>query len=103
LLQTKTGAAMTKTMISARIPQELDDKLDAYAKLEKRSKSFIVEEALERYIARETWIVEKMDKAFAEAEASGEWTSNEAMVKWLESDELLPLPEPDVFRTKAIA
>ncbi len=94
---------MTKMMISARIPQELDEKLEAYAKMDKRSKSFIIEEALERFIAREHWIVEKMDKAFAEAEESGEWTSNEAMVKWLESDELLPLPETDIFRKKAVA
>jgi RHH-type transcriptional regulator, rel operon repressor / antitoxin RelB len=94
---------MTKKMISARIPDELDEKLENYAKAEKRSKSFVIEEALERYIAREEWMVEKMDKAFAEAEASGEWTSNEAMVKWLESDELLPLPEPDIFRAKAAA
>jgi RHH-type transcriptional regulator, rel operon repressor / antitoxin RelB len=99
----KTGADMKKTMISARIPQELDEKLEAFAKLDKRSKSFIIEEALERYVAREAWIVEKMDKAFAEAETAGEWTSNEAMVKWLESDELLPLPAPDIFHKKAVA
>jgi RHH-type transcriptional regulator, rel operon repressor / antitoxin RelB len=94
---------VTKKMISARIPDELDEKLENYAKAEKRSKSFVIEEALERYIAREEWMVEKMDKAFAEAEASGEWTSNEAMVKWLEADELLPLPEPDIFHKKAAA
>ena len=94
---------MTKSMISARIPEVLDRKLDAYAKLGKRSKSFIIEEALERYIAREEWMVEKMDTAFLESEESGEWTSNEAMVKWAESDELLPLPEPDIFRKKAAA
>ena len=99
----KTGVAMTKTMISARIPEKLDQKLDAYAKMDKRSKSFIIEEALERYIAREEWMVEKMDMAFLESEASGEWTSNDAMVKWLESDELLPLPEPDIFHKKAVA
>ncbi len=94
---------MTKKMISARIPDELDEKLENYAKAEKRSKSFVIEEALERYIAREEWMVEKMDKAFAEAEASGEWTSNEAIVKWLEADEPLPLPEPDIFNKKAAA
>jgi RHH-type transcriptional regulator, rel operon repressor / antitoxin RelB len=99
----KTGTAMTKTMISARIPLELDEKLEAYAKMDKRSKSFIIEEALERYIDREQWVGEKMDQAFAEAEQSGEWTSNEAMVKWLESDELLPPPKADIFRKKAAA
>jgi RHH-type transcriptional regulator, rel operon repressor / antitoxin RelB len=98
----KTGVAMTKTMISARIPQELDEKLDAIAKIDKRSKSFIIEEALERFIAREKWIVEKMDLAFAEAEESGEWTSNEAMVKWLEADEVSPLPKPDIFHKKVL-
>jgi RHH-type transcriptional regulator, rel operon repressor / antitoxin RelB len=97
---------MSKIMISARIPTELDEKLEQYAKLDKRSKSFVIEEALERYIAREQWMVEKMDKAFAEAEGSGEWISNEAMVEWLESwgtEDELPPPEPDIFRKKAIA
>ena len=99
----KTGVVMTKKMISARIPDELDEKLENFAKSEKRSKSFVIEEALERFIAREEWMVEKMDQAFAESAQSGEWTSHETMVKWLESDELLPMPEPDIFHKKAAA
>ena len=97
---------MTKKMISARIPNELDEKLEHYAKVEKRSKSFVIEEALERYIAREEWMVEKMDRAFAEAEESGEWISNEAMIEWMESwgtENVLPPPEPDIFQKKVAA
>ena len=91
---------MTKTMISARIPQALDLKLEALAIAGKRSKSYLLEEALERFVEREAWMLAKADAAFKEAEESGEWISQEAVEKWLVSwgtDNVLPLPEPDIF------
>ena len=91
---------MTKTMISARIPDKLDQELEALAVAAKRSKSFLLEEALQRFVDREAWMLAKADAAFKEAEESGEWISQEAMEKWLMSwgtDNVLPPPEPDIF------
>jgi RHH-type transcriptional regulator, rel operon repressor / antitoxin RelB len=96
----KTGVVMTKTMISARIPEALDQKLEALAVAAKRSKSYLLEEALERFVDREAWMLAKADSAFKEAEESGEWISQGAMEKWLMSwgtDTVLPPPEPDIF------
>jgi RHH-type transcriptional regulator, rel operon repressor / antitoxin RelB len=96
----KTGVAMTKTMISARIPEKLDRELEALAAAAKRSKSYLLEEALQRFVDREAWMLAKADAAFKEAEESGEWISQEAMEKWLMSwgtDNVLRPPEPDIF------
>jgi len=97
---------MVKKMISARIPVSVNKQLEQMAKREKRSKSFLVEEALQNYVAREEWMVAKMDAAFKQADETGEWVSNEAVMKWLESwgtDNELPPPKPDIFRKKAAA
>jgi RHH-type transcriptional regulator, rel operon repressor / antitoxin RelB len=98
--QMKTGAAMTKTMISARIPEALDQKLEALAAAAKRSKSYLMEEALERFVERESWMLAKADAAFKEAQESGEWISQDAVETWLMSwgtDHVLPAPAPDIF------
>ena len=42
---------MNKTMISARIPEKLGDDLEALAEATKRSKAFLLTEALEDYVA----------------------------------------------------
>ena len=43
---------MTKTMISARIPEKLGQELEALAEATRRSKAFLVTEALEDYVGR---------------------------------------------------
>lgn len=91
---------MPKTMISARIPERLGDELEALAQTTRRSKAYLVTEALEDYVKRKAWLVREIDKAVKEADESGEWISHEKMEAWLLSwgkpDELPP-PEPDIF------
>jgi predicted transcriptional regulator len=97
---------MAKKMITARIPESVNEQLELMAKREKRSKSFLIEEALEIYIAREKMIVAKMDASFKEADEAGEWISNEAVMSWMESwgtENELPRPKPDIMMKKAAA
>ena len=94
---------MTKMMISARVDDRINSELERIAADSNRSKAFLITEALENYIGRQAWIEQKIDLAFAEADQSGEWISNEAMEKWLLSlgtENELPPPEPDIFRSK---
>jgi RHH-type transcriptional regulator, rel operon repressor / antitoxin RelB len=97
---------MTKKMITARIPVSVNEQLELLARREKRSKSFLIEEALAIYVAREEMINAKMDASFKQAEESGEWVSNEAVMRWMDSwgteNELSP-PKPDIMRKKAAA
>jgi len=44
----------TKTTVTAQIPKSLAKRLDALAKTEKRSKSFYIKEALERFLDNTT-------------------------------------------------
>jgi RHH-type transcriptional regulator, rel operon repressor / antitoxin RelB len=97
---------MTKKMITARIPVSVNEQLELLAQREKRSKSFLIEEALAIYVAREEMINAKMGSSFKQAEESGEWVSNEAVMRWMDSwgteNELSP-PKPDIIRKKAAA
>jgi RHH-type transcriptional regulator, rel operon repressor / antitoxin RelB len=97
----KTGAAMTKTMISARVDVDLNNELEALAAATQRSKAFLINEALESYIDRQRWMEERIEASIKESDESGEFISNEAMMKWLDSwgtEDELPPPEPDIFR-----
>jgi predicted transcriptional regulator len=92
---------MSKVMVSARVPEKLGEDLEALAEATRRSKAFLVTEAIEDYVKRQSWLVKKIDEAVKVADESGEYISNEKMVAWLESwgtpDELPP-PEPDIFK-----
>ena len=92
---------MSKTMISARVDEKLNEQLEAMAAASQRSKAFLITEAIESYVDRQRWMEERIDASLKEADESGEYISNEAMVKWLDSwgtENELPPPEPDVFR-----
>ncbi len=91
---------MSKTMISARIPEKLSDELGALAVQMKRSKGFILTEALENYVSREAWISKKIDESLVAADVSGERYSQEVVEKWfmvLGTENELPMPDPDVL------
>ena len=92
---------MTKIMISARIPDELDEKLAALAEMTKRSKAYLLTEALEDYVERKAWLTKNIQDAVKAADESGEFISHEAMERWVDSlgttHELSP-PEPNIFK-----
>ena len=94
---------MTKTMISARIPEKLSIELEALATLTQRSKGFILTEALEEYVGHQTWINKKVAEAVRAADEATEFYSHEAVSKWVMSwgtENELPKPQPDVFLEK---
>jgi RHH-type rel operon transcriptional repressor/antitoxin RelB len=94
---------MTKTMISARIPEQLGNDLEALAAATRRSKAFLVTEALEDYVKRRAWLAKRIDDAVREADECGEWISHEKMEAWmlsLGSPNELPPPEPDIHKKR---
>ena len=94
---------MSKTMISARIPEKLSEDLEALAIETKRSKGFLLTEALEDYVNREAWIKKKIDAAVKAADRSNEFYSHEVVSEWIMSwgtENELPRPKPDVFVEK---
>jgi RHH-type transcriptional regulator, rel operon repressor / antitoxin RelB len=85
---------MTKTMISARVDSELNQSLERLAASARRSKAFLITEALEDYVNRQAWLKERLEAAVKAADESDEYVDHEDMMTWLKSwgklDELPP-------------
>jgi predicted transcriptional regulator len=86
---------MTKTMISARVEEKLSDELSTLAESMRRPKAFLINEALEDYVKRQTWLKERIEAAVKAADESDTYVSHDDMMAWMKSwgktDEL-PLP-----------
>ena len=76
---------MTKTMISARIPEALNDKLETLAGLTRRSKAFLLTDALEGYVDEKVRLYRQIDEAVREADEDGSYVSEKDMEAWLMS------------------
>ena len=74
---------MTVTL-SIRIDANTKRRLDALSKRSKRSKSFLVAEAIAAYVEAEEWQLGEIHAGIAELE-SGQEVSHEKVVKWLRS------------------
>lgn len=89
------------SLVSVRLPNELRDEIDQFARISKRSRSFVVKEAVAAYMQEQRALREAIDAALVEAD-QGVFVSGEAVDKWLASwgtDDPLPAPEPDIFPT----
>ncbi|NCD26506.1 MAG: ribbon-helix-helix protein, CopG family [Deltaproteobacteria bacterium] len=68
------------TQISIRASEELISRFNALAKETDRSRAYLINQAMEEYIAREAWQVTEIRKALKEADA-GEFATDEEMAK----------------------
>ena len=90
---------MSDATFSVRIPDDLRQEVDALAKANRRSRSFLVKEALQAYVDEQKAYREAIEEAIKEAD-EGIFISGEAVDQWLASwgtDNVLPMPEPDIF------
>ena len=55
--------------ISARVPEELSQQLDQLATATRRNRSWLVEEALRRYVEEQAWQVQAIQEALVEYRA----------------------------------
>lgn len=86
-------------LVSVRLPDGLRREVDEYAKATRRSRSFIVKEAIAAFMEERRAYLAAIDEALAEAD-KGVFVSGEAADAWLGSwgsGEELPAPEPDIF------
>lgn len=83
---------------SVRLPDDMKSQLDQLAKLTKRSRSFLVQEAIAFYVKDRAAYLLDIDEAVASAE-SGIGHSGEQIFEWMNSwgtDGELPSPQPDL-------
>ena len=84
---------------SVRLPDGLRREVDDYAKATKRSRSFVVKEAVAAYMEEQKAYLAAIEEGEREADL-GVFVSGEAVKRWLLSwgtDNELPRPEPDIF------
>lgn len=89
----------TSSLVSVRLPDDLRREVDDFARLSKRSRSFVVKEAVAAYMEDQRAYRAAIEEALAEAD-KGVFVSGEAVDRWLTSwgtDSELPPPEPDIF------
>ena len=87
---------MTSTTLTIRIDDSDKARLDALARSQGRSRSFLAAEAISEYLAVNEWQIERIQSAIAESER-GETTSHEAVREWVASwgaDHELEPPAP---------
>jgi predicted transcriptional regulator len=87
--------------MSVRLRKETLDRLDSLAKQTKRSRSYLVAEAVENLVEENAWQIEEIGKAVRKADAGGPFVKHQDMTAWLKSwgsDEELPPPRASVTR-----
>ncbi|HEY1707811.1 MAG TPA: ribbon-helix-helix protein, CopG family [Rhizomicrobium sp.] len=62
-------AAPKSVTVTARIPASLAKRIEAYAKAAKRTRSWVIEDILDRYVDEEMRIVEAINAGLRELEA----------------------------------
>lgn len=75
---------MSKTHLSVRVKPELGDKIDALAAAIERSRSYVVEKAVEEYVDREAWQVSAIRQGLADAD-KGLLVPHDAVQAWVNS------------------
>jgi len=93
---------MPTVPFSIRIDSEIKEQLDIEAKASDRSASYLVIEAIKRYLQTKNKQTLAIESAIKEAE-KGEFISHQSMRGWfasLGSENTLPYPTPDVFVKK---
>jgi predicted transcriptional regulator len=72
--------------LTVRVKPETRTRLDALARVTRRSKSFVIEEALEQYLAVNEWQIQGLQEALAAADSpDAEWVDHDKVVADLEA------------------
>ena len=93
---TEAGEAMNRATVTFHTSPEIKERLDRLAGATRRSKSFLTNEAVERYLAEEEAFLADVTAGLAEAEA-GQLVNHEDAARYLRAlgtDTPLVMPVP---------
>jgi RHH-type transcriptional regulator, rel operon repressor / antitoxin RelB len=89
------------TTITVRLSNELKSKLERLAASTRRSKSYLVAEAIAEYVDLNAWQVEEIAKAVEKADAGGPFVRDEDASRYLDSLAEGETPaQPKTFRAR---
>jgi predicted transcriptional regulator len=75
---------MSSSTLSIRLNAQTKAKLDALAKLSRRSKSFLAAEAIENFVAAESWQLQEIEAGVKDLDANRTIDHGEVR-RWLQS------------------
>jgi predicted transcriptional regulator len=84
--------------LSIRLQSDVREEVDRLARVNRRSRNFIINEAVGRYVAQQAAFVEGVKAAVLQAD-KGVFVSGEAVTDWflsLDTDQEKPFPAADV-------
>ena len=96
---------MPTTHVTFDLESGLRDALDREAKQSGQSAEYLAQRAIAQFVMAQDHKRKTLDEAFAEAD-KGVFVSGEAVDAWIASwdtENELPMPEPDIFPASAIA
>lgn len=70
------------SVMSVRLPDEVDQQLGQLAQSTGRTKSWLANQAIQDYLAREAWQIEQIEAALNEADAGDFVPENEMAAKF---------------------
>jgi predicted transcriptional regulator len=90
---------MPTSPFSVRLDNDIKARLEREAQHEDRSAGYILHQALEDYLDAKEYKRECIREAIAEADKGifVSWEKAEAWMKSWDTDNELPMPEPDIF------
>jgi RHH-type transcriptional regulator, rel operon repressor / antitoxin RelB len=75
---------MSSSVLSIRLSPQTKAKLEALAKASRRSRSFLAAEAIEKYVAAESWQVAEIEAGIRDLDANRN-VDHEEVRSWLKS------------------
>ncbi len=75
---------MEKVNVTCRIPRDAVESLDKLGALVDRDRTYLVNQAIDHYLAHQKWQIEEVERAIAEADA-GQTVSHKEFVKEVKS------------------
>lgn len=68
---------MEKVNVTCRVPQDRVDALDKLGQLVDRDRSYLINEAIDYYVAHQKWQIEEVERAIQEVESGNFLTEEE--------------------------
>jgi RHH-type rel operon transcriptional repressor/antitoxin RelB len=82
----KETTMLKEANLTVRVKTTTKSRLEALARATKRSKSFVIEEALEQYLDVNEWQIKGIEEALADADRpDAEWMNHEDVLAKLEA------------------
>ncbi|MDO3377760.1 CopG family ribbon-helix-helix protein [Geoalkalibacter halelectricus] len=76
------GQSTTKEQVSFRLPADTRERIERLARATRRSRTFVIEEAINRYLDLNEWQIAEIEQGLEEARTGKVVPHEEIVAKW---------------------